>query len=406
VTPFAYTAVSAERSASGLLSGTRRAHDERTLRRELRNEGLIAVQVRPLHIADAVRARLSRERIRGSDAAWFFQTLRLLLDARVPVEEAMRSMIEIAPRPRLRDVCERVRSGLRSGTTLSAAIEGVEGLASAQHVALIRSGEASGRLDHAVALVDQAITTRARIKRVLVSRLTYPAILLLAAVGAVWYLATYVVPSISEQLTQMGAELPWPTRATFVASGVVAWALPIVALVILGLVLARDALLTPTRRKKLDGLLMRTPVVGSMLWHGQAATVCDVMHTMLAGGADLLEALGQAQEVVSSPAIADRLAKVRGEVREGRDFAASLREHRVCPPMIGTVIQAGVTGGTLTPAFAKATDLCLERQETLGERLLTLLEPAVLVVMAGAVGWVVYSLVAGMLAVTNAGGLG
>ncbi|MCH8870295.1 MAG: type II secretion system F family protein [Chloroflexi bacterium] len=152
-------------------------------------------------------------------------------------------------------------------------------------------------------------------------------------------------------------------------------------------------------------MTLRIPVVGALSWHHEAAAVCETLATMLEGGGDLISGLEQAQEVLSSPEIAARLERTRTDVRTGVDLGAALSEHRVLPPLVLATIRAGISGGDLPGAARRATRACLERQDRVTQRLMTLLEPAVIGVLAIAVLWIVYALVSGMLAMNDLQGL-
>lgn len=407
MTTFAYTAVSIQPAAQvgGVIAGTQDAPDERSLRDELRKKGLIAIEVRPAKLSDALRAALSRDRPRRADAVWFFQTLRLLLSGSVPIEQALSTMHELAPNPRLREVCAAVREKLRGGSSLADAAASVPGLLTAQHEALLRTGHESGRLAHVVTLIDTSIASSERLRRTVTGRLIYPAILLLASIGAVWFLATFVIPKFAGTLQAMGGELPLSTSITMAGAKALVWILPPMLVLAAGAYAFRHALVGPALRAKLSALALRTPLVGPLVWHAQGAVVCDVLGTMLEGGGDVLSGLQQAYEVVSSPALADRLAQARSRVREGTDLGHAFAEAKVLPPMIAAVLQVGMKSGDLVGGLRRCTLACMEKQERITERLLVLLEPAVILFLAGTVGWVVYALVMGMLAMNDIGGL-
>lgn len=410
MTAFSYKAIAlGSGSAAPPITGTREAADERALRESLLAEGLVAVDVRPVRLTDAIRVAFHPDRPRRADAAWFFQSLRLLLENRVPIETAVRTMGELAPTPRQRRVCAEVREGLRAGKSLADSVSDVGSsvakMVSPHHLALLRSGQQSGRLDHAVALVDDSLQNSARIRRSVVGRLIYPAILIVAAIGVLWFLSARVIPRFAETLVSMGQELPWATNFTLVASRVLVWVAPILVLGAIALWTTRRAWMSPRHRAIVAEKSLGLPVVGTLVWHSEAALVTDVLATMLEGGADVLAGLEQAERVVSNTVIAERVGAARRAVREGADLGAALAEHQVLPPMIGAVVRAGIAGGQLSGALRQATELCLEKQETVSSRLMTLVEPAIIVLLAGVVGWVVYSLVTGMLAVTNTGAL-
>jgi type II secretory pathway component PulF len=404
MTRFAYSAIPIERSGAGLVAGRREASDETSLRDALRSEGLIAVDVRPERLVDALRAQMHPDRLRKADGVWFFQTLALLLENQVPIESAISTLEELAPHARIGRACAEIRKALRSGASLDEAVEAQHGLASAQHVALLRSGLESGRLDHVVKLIDESLSTRARIRRTVIGRLLYPMILLAAAIVVVWFLAVRVIPRFAETLTSLGGVLPWPTQFTLTLAEFLAWGVP--ALFVAGVIgiAARGAILTPRIRTTLSRLALRIPVLRSLVWNMHAAVITDVLASILSGGGDVLAALTQAHEVVSSPAIGARLAEARAQVREGAELGEAFARAEVLPPVASAVVRSGMKGGDLVGALRRATRLCVESQEVLTQRLLTLMEPAVILILAGAVGWVVYSLVVGMLAITDAGG--
>ncbi|MCA9312050.1 MAG: type II secretion system F family protein, partial [Phycisphaerales bacterium] len=335
----------------------------------------------------------------------YFQTLAMLLTSKLPVEAALTTMRDQAPRPRVGIAVGEIRDQLRSGASLADAVESVPGLASPQHLALLRAGHESGRLEHAVTLIDASMSQRDRIRRVIVGQLIYPAILLLTAVVALWFLTTFVMPRISEMLTSLDKPLPWQTQVTLTVAGWLVWILP--PIILAGVVVAamHRTLITPAIRAWIDRTLLRLPIVGTLRWHGQAAMICDAVATMVEGGGDVLAGLAQAREVVTSPSVAVRLDDARRRTREGTDLGQALRDCQVLPPMIGAVVQVGMQTGDLTGALKRAAEMCIERQERLTERLLTVMSPALIMLMALTVGWVVYSLVTGMMAVNDVGGL-
>lgn len=401
MTQFAYTAIPLQNASGGVVSGQREAVDERELRNELRGAGLIVLDVRPVRLGDAVKAALSGERLRRTDTVWFFRTLRTLLGSAVPIESAVATMRDLAPNARLKRACADVREKLRAGKSMAEAVAGAPGLADAGSLALLRAGQESGRLDHIIGLIDSSIASRERVRRVVTSRLMYPSILMVCAAIALWFLATFVIPRFAQTLQAQGAKLPLSTSVTLIGAQIAVWAVPALLIAAAAFWMARRQLVGPSARAALSRLALRTPVVGALVWHGQAMVICETLATMLEGGADVLAGLGQAQEVVASPVIADRLAAARQQVREGVDIGDAFARNAVLPPLVSATLQVGVKGGDLVGGLRRATTVCLERQDLLTDRLLTLMEPAVILFMAGGVGWMVYALLMGMLAIND-----
>jgi type II secretory pathway component PulF len=402
--------------AGGLARGEREAADEFALRASLRGEGLIAMEVKPVGFADGMRAVASSVssglggggggvvRASASESAWFFQTLAMLLKHQVPLESALGTMDELAPTARERRHCAVVRDALRSGHGPAEAVSRVPGLGAPQHLALLRSAQESGRLDHAVALIERSIAAGARVRRAILSGLFYPAVLGVVSLGVLWFLATFVIPRFAETLESLGGTLPWQTKFTLNAARVLVWVVPVIAACGVAAWLSRGVWMTTTRRRALHHFLLRLPVVGSFLWNGQGAMVCETMATMLEGGSDALSALGQARSVATSPVIGDRLDKARKAAREGVELGQAFKDNSVLPPTAQAVMRIAMRAGDLGGGLRQAASLCADQQDRLTQRLLAIMGPAVIVLMAGCVGWVVWSLVSGMMALNEIGG--
>ncbi len=423
MTQFAYTAVpfapgsasavdahAAKTSGSGggsggggVVAGREEAPDEQSLRDLLRERGLLAIEIRPAHIGDALRRSFGPARLGKGDTIWFYSTLRTLLESQVPIESALSTMHDLARNPRLAGACSRVRNALRSGASLADAASHERGLSERQHIALLRMGHESGKLAHAVDLVASSLERRQKLAQTVMGRLAYPIILMIAALGVVWVLATFVIPKFAETLTTLGGELPLPTALTLSASRYIVWALPPILILAIVAWLMRRTLISPSLKRTFAEYILRLPVVGGLAWHRDAGIACDLIATMLEGGGDLLTGIAQARDSLSSPVLAERLESVRADVREGIDLGESLETHRVLPPMPLVMVRIGSRTGELPGAMRRASVACAEAQQRTTDRLLVLMEPAIILFLAGIVSWVAYALIVGMLAMNDVG---
>jgi general secretion pathway protein F len=404
---FIYKAAPAGGATGGLVEGREEAADERSLRERLRERGLIAVEVRPVGAIDALRSRSGGgSRLTRTDRIWFYRTLARLLKGKAPIEQAISTMVELAPSARVKDACAKVRESLRKGESLDQSVGGVAGLASEQQIALLRVGHASGRLEHSVALIDSAIARSEKIRRTIIGRMIYPAILVVAAVVALWFLASFVIPRFEQTLASVDAKLPIQTSLTFAVANWLVWIIPLLVLAVALLMIAgRAGALPQPFVKRLRTWVERMPFVGNLLWHTRSALLTDTLATMLEGGADLMSALEEAERAMAQSNVGERLGQARRAVREGADLGDAFDQAGVLPPMIGAIVRIGARSGDLPDALRAATDAAMEKQDEQTQRMLTLLEPGVILLLAGVVGWVVFSLVSGMLAINDLGGM-
>lgn len=402
MTTFTYKAIPTA-AGGGVVAGRIEATNEESLRKNLRDKGLIVIEVRSAGGKLVLRRRGDVSR---RDTVWFFQTLRRLLSSSVPIEQAMSTMVELAPTAAVRSACQRVLEALRSGDSLAHAVEKTPGLARAQHHALLRVGHESGRLAHCVELIERSIASRERLRRTVTGKLIYPAILTLASVGAVWILTTFVIPKFAATLAEAGGELPLPTRITLSASRWLMWVIPPLILAGAAALAAKPADLSPLLRRRIDRLALRIPVVRDMILLSQGAVIADTLATMLEGGGNLIGGLEQAHAAVSSPSIAHRLAIAAKAVREGSQPGEALHEQRVFPAEADALVRIGARSGDFVSSLRQAAAVCLEKQEETADRLLTLMGPAIILFLATIVGWIVYSLIAGMLSINDISALG
>jgi len=314
--------------------------------------------------------------------------------------------VTLATSPSLRAAAERVLEQLRQGLPLDEACQSVPGLVRPGDAALLRVGHASGRLPRSAALVAQSLEASAKLRREVIGQLIYPAVVLTVAFVCVWILAVIVVPRIADQLEALGTGLPAPTRITMTGTRVFVWLGPLLILMAAAMIAAWWRGLIPQHRKdRLIRLLWRVPVWRDLLWNARGGGALETLATLLDGGGDLLQGFDLAIDAAGDTVIRERLTRARSRVREGDDAAVALDAEHVLPPEPSAILQIGSRSGDLQGGLQAAADACAEARETLASRLTTMINPAVMLVMGAVVGWLFYSLMAGMLAINDAGSL-
>ena len=404
---FTYRAAPVGAVGGAALTGRIDAADESAARRSLREQGLVALELKPVAMAERLRLGFSGGRgVRAADRLWFFRTLDRFMERRAPLEDAVAASVSLAGTPALRDASEKVLEELRQGRALDEACAAVPGMIHPRHAALLRVGHASGRLPRATALVARSLESAAELRRKIIGQLIYPAIVLLVAFVCVWILAAIVVPRIAEQLSALGQELPGPTRLTLAGTRVFVWLGPLLVVLIGGLILAWTRGLAPASlRDRAQRLLWRAPITRDLLWNARGGGAAETLATLLDGGGDLLEGFDLALDAAGDTVIHERLSRSRTRVREGEDAANVLLDEHVLPPEPAALLQIGSRSGDLQGGLQAAADMCAAERETLAARLTQLINPAVMLLMGAVVGWLFYSLLAGMLAIQDSGSL-
>jgi general secretion pathway protein F len=269
-------------------------------------------------------------------------------------------------------------------------------------VGMTRAGEASGALDTVLAKTGEFLERTHKSLQNLRSALLYPAILLTATVISVGIIVTVVIPSFQEIFNEAGFPLPLATRVVM-AIGTLAqrfWWLPLLAGLgfVLWIIRARQS---EDGRLRWDRRLLKLPLIGDLLVKAQAARVSFTLGTLLSNGVPLLSALGVARETLGNAVLARAFEAVQKQVKEGKSFARPLDEARVLPKLATHLLRIGEESGRLEDMlFRVAETYEVEVQRSI-QRLLTLLVPAITIIMALLISGIIVSILLPMMSINE-----
>ena len=401
---FEYEALdSAGKRTRGLLS----ADSEAAARRELRRRRLA-----PLSVARAVE--------RGGSAGWFAtligpkpmnqrelmgatRQLATLIGAGMPVEEAVGVVGGQDTGSTTSRVLTGVRAKVTEGERLSDAMASHARSFPPVYRALVAAGEGAGGLGQVLERLADYLEKADQFRRKVGSALIYPGFLAVTAIAVVIALLAFVVPRISEQLTSMGLELPLLTRLMIGLSDFVAafWLLLVGAAVTLA-VLAVLALRREAVRRAVDRTVLGAPWIGGFAAKVEAARFARTMGILVEAGAVLPDALRAARRAAGNLAFQDRLSAVIEQVETGRGLADALRGARLFPPILVYMVAAGERSGRLADMFERAADHLESDVDGAVTTGLSLLEPGIIIAMAGVVVTIVLSILLPMLQLSTA----
>jgi general secretion pathway protein F len=310
-----------------------------------------------------------------------------------PVEEALRTMLRQAGRSREAAVIGAVHAGVCEGLSLAEALGRAPRAFPPVYRAMVGAGESAGRLPQIAARLADLIERQAQVRARLAGALAYPAALAVVAVAVVTGLMVAVVPRVVEQFDAASRQLPWLTRAVIALSGFLAawgWALALAAA--LGALSFARGLGWPPFRAKVDGALLRLPLLGRLLRDAQAAALARTLATMIAARLPLLDGLRLAAQTAGNTRHAHALGQVAQAVREGGSLAAGLHEAGLFPPLLVAMAASGEASGQLGALLESAADALDRAFEATAATTLALLEPAIIVVMGGIVALIILAI--------------
>ena len=328
----------------------------------------------------------ARVRVKANDFLLFNQQLAALLRAGIPILQAITMLSRRATSVRLRAVLEEVETAIRGGAALSQAFAAQGAVFPRIYTASILAGERSGALDEVLSRYVSYMRRSVGLRRKIRGALAYPLFLLVACLGMVIFLTTFVVPRMSDLFAGFGNDLP---TVTVIVLGLSHWiignAIWFVPLVIISAVVFFVWSRTPPGRLVIDAFLLRLPLAGKLLTQMSTAQAARSLATLLAGGITLVESWEIAAESITNLELRRRSSAILPLIREGRSFTESLETANWMPDLAIDMIGIGERSGSLREMLDEVATFYDAESEVRLEQLTTTLEPAILVLMGGVV---------------------
>lgn len=331
--------------------------------------------------------RLSRARV-----AALTRQLADLVASGMPLHRCLSILCEQAG-GRERQLLEAVRQEVQRGTPLSEALRPFSRTFSTLYVEMIRAGETSGYLDAVLQRLAEYLETQEARRAQIVSALTYPAVVILVAIGAIAFMVTFLVPRLSVVFADVGQALPTPTRLLLA----VAQAAPrigpwlAVALVVICVAL-RKAASTDTGGRAIDAAVLRLPLLGRLIRNAAVSRFARTLGTLLAGGVPMLNALDIASAASGNRVIGGAARGFQERVRQGESLSSALSGARLFPPALVHMAAVGEETGNLPAMLVRYCDAADFQWDQAMRRITSLVEPMVILVMGAIVGFIVLSI--------------
>ena len=328
-----------------------------------------------------------KNRVKPGDFLLFNQQLSALLRAGIPILQAIGLLKTRSGSATLRTLLADIEDKIKSGMPLSQAFE-AQGIFPKIYTASLLAGEQSGALDEVLARYVDYLKRSVGVSRKLRGALAYPMFLLLAAMFMVAFLTLYIVPRMSELFKGLNTKGGLPTVTVVVlgfsnfVAGNIFWLLPLVLVLVFSLVIW---LRTPGGKLILDRFLLRLPIAGNLIRQMTTAQLARSLSTLISGGITVPDAWNTASESVTNLELRRRSLGVLPLIREGRSFTEALEKADWLPELALDMIGIGEKSGSLREMLDEVANFYDAEAEVRLEQLTTLLEPVILVFMAGIV---------------------
>ncbi|MCX7925033.1 MAG: type II secretion system F family protein [Fimbriimonadales bacterium] len=383
-------------------SGKVEAPNAEELRKRLQAEGLQVLEVTEDRKAPRVPAG-GYGRVKLSDLAIFARQFSTMLDAGVSLIRCLDVLQAQTNNARLRKILMDLSARVESGESLSRSMARHPKAFSQLIIGLIRAGEVGGVLEESLQRIAGFLEKDVELRRKIRSALTYPVIVLLAAVGIVIFLVSWLVPQFASLFKELGIkEMPAPTQFLIDLSALFTqrWYVVIIAVVA---VLIAYKLFVSTRvgRRVADRVKLRVPVFGPLHHKIVMARFSRTMGTLLASGVPILQAMETVAGVVGNSVVSDAVIESRARIREGEKIADPLQRSKMFPPMVVHMVSVGEESGSLDHMLNKIADFYENEVEMTIASLTAAIEPVMIVLLGFIVGFIVISMFLPMIEVIS-----
>ncbi len=397
---FNYSARTKDGSA---VEGNVKAENRESVARKLREQDLIVISVEKAE--EESQSLLNRDIDLSKLAFWekgfntaqlahFSKQFSVLIAAGIPLVQALKIMSQQIEGQEVKEMLEEVRSTVEAGSSFSEALEEHPEYFPELFVHLVKAGETGGVLDEVLEELAAYYKRRDRINKEVKGALYYPAAIIVVAIFAVIILVTFVLPTITSMLVDLGGELPLVTRMLIGTSEFLQsywWLMMgIMLLIILGL---RYYFKTSRGRRIKDKLILKIPVIGDLIKKIIISRFANTLALLLDSGVNIVNALPVIENVVGNVVISEVLTEARASIREGANLSSSLKDSEYFPPIVIQMIQVGEETGNMDEMLTRLSEYYDVEVENAIEGGISLIEPAIIVIMAVVVGGIIMSVI-------------
>ncbi len=380
-------------SVQGLID----ADDLQEARSRLRQQGVYPTEVRGESAAVSVSKEISLSgiwrRISKREIALFTRQLATLLEAGLPLVEALSSLVDQLGDRALMGVVADVRERVKEGSSFSEAISEYPGNFSSLYINMVRAGEESGTLETILRRLSDHLEKEVTFRNKMRATLAYPFLMVLIGLGILFFLLAFIIPMVTRIFTAAQQVLPLPTRMLISLSSFMRDFWWLLFLIIAGLVLGiRWFIRTEGGRKIFDRFKLRLPLLGGLVQKMAVVRFSRTLGTLISSEAPLLKSLEIVKNVVDNSVFSQAIQSATADIGEGTSIAAPLKRSKVFPPLVIRMVSVGEESGNLGIMLFKVADIYDEEIETTVNALTSLIEPLIILVMGLIVGFIVLAI--------------
>ncbi|GAB6447475.1 type II secretion system F family protein [Bacillus cereus] len=358
---------------------------------EVNRRGVSLIEIKPVN---SIMNSLALKKVSKKELASFTKQLSYLIETGISLHKGVEIIAEQIRNPYFKSVINQIVKDIKEGIPLSEASAKFPKVFPNAMIFQLKAAEAGGFMQEALVNISADLEREARFAKQVKGAMMYPSVVLVVAIGIVYFMLTMVVPKMAATLTSFDAELPAITKAVMATSDIAKnyWYVFIIV-VVLGIYLFRLLMKNPVYKKKYHAFLLKIPVIGNLVISINIATMTRLMSSLLSSGVPIDDTLDNLKNVLTNRVLSDNIEKVRKEVvEEGYTLSKSMDEKPVFPKALVQILKVGEETGNLEEVLSTLADKYEEDVSDALKTMTALINPLLMVVIGAIVGVIVVSL--------------
>lgn len=321
---------------------------------------------------------------------FFTRQLSTMFSAGLTIEKAITDLEKEEKNKKFAKVLRRISDDIRKGYSLSESMEQHPGVFNPLYVALVKAGEVSGTLHTVLDELSDYLEKIEDTRRKVISAMAYPVFIMVFLVFVVWVMFYYIVPMFAGVYADFNAELPAPTRAAIAISNFIVNNVFLTILIVIGIVIAFFLVnLTDRGRYIMDSIKLKIPVIGKVIGNSIMSKFSRTFSILMAAGVPIMDTMELTENVVQNAVVEGGVRRARVMVKEGYGVANAFRKTGIFPPTLLQMIATGEETGDMDKLLGKAAQFYEKLVDSVIDRLTSLIEPLLIVIMAALVGSII-----------------
>jgi general secretion pathway protein F len=346
--------------------------------------------------------KIGRRRIRLAELVTFTQDFSFLLASGLPVDKALAIQAQVMENHFFRDLVDDLLRRVKGGAYLSDALARHKDVFSELYRNMVKTGESAGRLAESLGRLAGFLKEMQELRNHIISALIYPVFVLMVSGLSIVILLIFVIPKFSVVFSDTGQAMPLPTQILLLSSELLRSTWPFLIIGIIGLVfLIQRYVRTARGRARMDRYKMAMPLVGNLLREMEVARFARTLGVLLSSSVPILQALSMAEESINNQTMRGAMMRITEMVREGDSLSVALRTVEGFPQLALQMIVTGEETGQLDQMLLRVADHYENTMRETIRRLISLLEPMIILIMGFLVGVVVISMLLGIFSINE-----